>query len=238
MLIYMGTHAIGFSYQHIDKKYNLYKKGQIMKRSLFIILIIIPLFSFAQFEQYIEDDPEPTVMQHRGLAYSLLETGSGLGLFYELPSVNYFHFGLIFDAFMLRDNGQLDYINPYTGYPESYGKLNNVFLLDLMFTAKKRLFERTLHDSFRPFITASVGPVYGMNFREENAYSYYQIEKPRDQFGWTLGGIVGVGLDADVDGVYFFGLRAQYRFMPFGKMIGETKDHSMVDLRFEVGQRF
>ena len=186
-----------------------------MKRTLFIFILIIPLISFAQFDKYIEKDPEPTVMSHRGLAYSLLETGSGLGLFYELPSVNFFHFGLVFDAFMLRDNGQIEYYDPWSQLPRSYGKINNVFLFDLMVTAKKRLFEKTLHDSFRPFITAAVGPVYGMNYREFN-------RNP-----WT-----------NVDGNYFFGIRVQYRFMPFSKMIGETDDHSMVDLRLEVGQRF
>ena len=207
-----------------------------MQRSLFIIFLIIPLFSFAQFEQYIEEDPEPTVMHHRGFAYSLLETGSGLGLFYELPTVNYFHFGIMFDAFIIRDNGQLDFVNPYTGLPESYGKINNVYLLDLMITVKKRLFERSLHDSFRPFLTGSIGPVYGMNYREFNRDIFGN--KLHDQFGWTLSGILGVGIDADIDGIYFFGLRVQYRFMPFSKMIGETKDHSMVGIRFEVGQRF
>jgi len=208
-----------------------------MRRTLFIFVIIIPLFSFAQFEEFIENDPEPTVMHHRGLAYSLLETGSGLGLFYELPTVNYFHFGLAFDAFMLRDNGQIDYYDYQFGVPRSIGKINNVFLLDLMLTVKKRLFENTLHDSFRPFVTAAIGPVYGMNYREFNTKPFTD-EKLSDQFGWTLGGILGAGIDADVDGTYFFGLRVQYRVMPFHKMIGEAKDHSMVDLRLEVGQRF
>lgn len=208
-----------------------------MRRTLFIIVLIIPLFSFAQFEKYLEKDPEPTVMQHRGLAYSLLETGSGLGLFYELPTVNFFHFGLVFDAFMLRDNGQIDYYDPWTQLPTSIGKINNVFLLDLMVTVKKRLFENTLHDSFRPFVNAAIGPVYGMNYREFSRNPFTD-EKLRDQFGWTLGGILGVGIDADVDGTYFFGLRFQYRFMPFTKTIGEARDHSMVGLRLEVGQRF
>ena len=138
---------------------------------------------------------------------------------------------------MLRDNGQLDYYDPWARVPRSIGKINNVFLLDLMLTVKKRLFERTLHDSFRPFLTAAIGPVYGMNYREFSTNPFTD-EKLKDQFGWTLGGIIGAGIDADVDGAYFFGLRFQYRFMPFHKMIGETKDHSMVDLRLEVGQRF
>lgn len=208
-----------------------------MRKYLILTFLIIPLLSFAQFEKYLVKDPEPTVMKHRGLSYSLLETGSGLGLYYERPVGDFFHLGLMFDAFMLRDNGQLDFYDPYYGYFTS-GKINNVYLLDLMFTVKKRLFEKVLHDSFRPFLTASIGPVYGMNYREYKTNPYPPFQRLYNQFGWTLGGAVGAGIDADVDGSYYFGLRLLYRFMPFDKYIGETKDHSMVGIRFEVGQRF
>lgn len=209
-----------------------------MRKHLILIFLIIPLVSFAQYEKYLVKDPEPTVMKHRGISYSLLETGSGLGLFYELPTGDYFHLGLMFDAFMIRDNGQLDVYDTYTGLTYSYGKINNVFLLDLMFTVKKRLFERVLHDSFRPFVTASIGPVYGMNYREYKYNPYPPFQALHNQFGWTLGGAVGAGVDADVDGPYYLGLRILYRFMPFNKYIGETNNHSMVGIRLEVGQRF
>ncbi len=208
-----------------------------MRKYFFIlILLFLPLALSAQIDKYLEDDPEPTIKNHRGLAYSLLETGSGLGLFYELPVEGFFHLGLGFDVFMLRDNNQIDYTNPYTGYPSVYGKENNVFLFDLMFTAKKRLLADRVDDSFRPFLIGAVGPVFGMNFPEADRDA--EGIKLKDQYRWTAAALIGIGLDADVDGKYFFGFRTQYRFMPFSKQLGERKDHSMIDIRLEIGQRF
>ncbi len=201
-----------------------------MKKSIIFLFLLLPFFVFAQIDKYIEDDPQPTIKKHRGLAYSLLETGSGLGLFIEYPTLNYFHFGLSFDAFMLRDRSQVDLIDPFTGYPISYGRQNNVYMFDLLFSVKKRLLAEEFDDSFRPFVTASAGPVFGMNFPEESG--------AKDQYRWTLGGILGAGVDADVDGRFFFAVRAQYRILPFFETIGPKKDHSMFDIRLELGQRF
>ncbi|KAA3613589.1 MAG: hypothetical protein D8M58_17045 [Calditrichaeota bacterium] len=205
------------------------------KYSFILILVFLPLGLFAQINDYLEDDPQPTIKNHRGLAYSLLETGSGLGFFYELPVQSFFHLGLGFDAFMLRDRNEINYSDIF-GNPRTYGKENNVFLFDLMFTVKKRLFVEQVDDSFRPFITAAVGPVFGMNFPEIDRT--VEGVKREDEFRWTGAAIIGAGLDADVDGKYFFGFRTQYRFMPFAKQLGERKDHSMIDIRLEIGQRF
>jgi hypothetical protein len=208
-----------------------------MRKYFFILVVLlIPVASFAQIDEYLEDDPEPTITNHRGLAYSLLETGSGLGLFYELPIESFFHLGVGFDAFMLRDRGQFTYTSPFTGRPVDFNKENNVFLFDLLFTAKKRLFVDKVDDSFRPFLTAAVGPVFGMNFPESDRDD--EGFKLKNQYRWTVAGILGAGIDADVDGKYFFGIRAQYRIMPFFDKLGERTDHSMIDIRLEIGQRF
>jgi len=208
-----------------------------MRKYFFILVCLaLPMVSLAQIDVYLEDDPKPTITSHRGLAYSLLETGSGIGLFYEMPLEGFYHIGLGFDAFMLRDNNEFPYTDPFTGYTYNIGRENNVFLFDLMFTAKKRLFVDKVDDSFRPFITAAVGPVFGMNFPEFDRN--VEGEKLNDQYRWTAAAILGFGLDADVDGKYFFGFRTQYRIMPFGKQLGERKNHSMIDIRLEIGQRF
>ena len=206
----------------------------MFKTKLFFILLILPMLGFGQISKYLEDDPAPKIKKHRGLAYSLLETGSGLGVFYELPFDHFLHWGLGFDAFMLRDKNQIDYY--YNGYPYTIGKQNNVYLFDLLLTVKKRLFAEDFDDSFRPFLIAGAGPVFGMNFPEFDRDALGQ--KLEDQYRWTLAGVIGIGLDADVDGKYYFGFRTQYRIMPFSKQLGERKDHSMIDIRLEIGQRF
>ncbi len=166
------------------------------------------------------------------MGYSIAETGSGLGLFYETPAYGYLHLGGEFTALIIRDRSEITYYDNF-GILRTYGKQNNVFLLDLMLTAKLRLFAEDFDDSFRPFLTIGAGPVFGMNFPEDD--NRFQT---RDQYMWAPGGLIGFGLDADVDRQYYFGFRAQYRIMPFSERLGERSNHSMIDLRLEVGQRF
>ncbi len=203
-----------------------------MRSRWFFLFLLLPIALSAQIDVYLEEDPEPTIKDHRGLAYSLVETGSGLGLFYETPAFGFVHVGAEFTALIIRDRSEINYIDQF-GFPRTYGKENNVFLLDLMFIGKWRLFAREFDDSFRPFITAGAGPVFGMNFPE--ATNDVQTE---DQYLWAPAGLIGFGLDADVDNQYFFGFRAQYRIIPFSERLGERTNHSMIDIRLEIGQRF
>jgi len=206
-----------------------------MKKIFFSLMAIIlmPVFSNAQIDQIVEKDPQPIIKKQGGFAYSLVETGSGLGGFYEVPYHKSFHVGATFDVLMLRDKNQIDLVDPYTGYPIQIGKTNNVYLLHLMGTVKWRLFSEEFDDSFRPFVFAGAGPVFGMNFPEKN-----NKIQTKDQYLWTLGGIFGVGLDADTEGKYFMGFKAQYRILPFTQKLGEQKNHSMFDIQLEFGKRF
>ncbi|HED10734.1 MAG TPA: hypothetical protein ENJ10_08595 [Caldithrix abyssi] len=208
----------------------------MMTKWFIIIGLMIPLMLQAQkLEDLVEKDPEPVIKKQRGLAYSLVETGSGLGGFYEVPMDNilpFLHVGAAFDILLIRDKTQFEYYDPYYGYI-SIGKNNNVFLLDLMVTAKYRLFPYDFADQFRPFITAGAGPVFGMNFPET------ATDVPlKNQYLWAPGALIGFGIDAGDEGKTYFGFRFQYRFMPFSEKLGERQDHSMVDIRLELGQRF
>jgi len=133
---------------------------------------------------------------------------------------------------MLRDNGQIDYQDPYTGYPMSYGKVNNVYWIDLGATVKKRLFTRSIDDQFRPFVSASVGPVYGMNYPE--------IKELDDQFTWAFSGGLAAGVDVVMDTGYLIGFELQYRLMRFGADLGEIQygNYSTLDVRLELGKLF
>jgi hypothetical protein len=159
----------------------------------------------------------------------MAETGSGFGGFYSIPFGSIFHVGVTFDAFFLRDSKQIDGID-YYGRPYSINDENNVYIFDLMLTIKRRLFAEDLHDSFRPFITGGFGPVYGMNFPENGFY--------KDQYELSFGGFAGAGADISVDKKFFLSIRAQYRVLPFSRPLGETNNHSMFELRMQIGKRF
>lgn len=193
-----------------------------------LFLLIWPLFAFGQFEDYLQKDPEPTVYRQGGAAFSVVESGTGLGGFYAFPVRGFWHLGVAADFFMLRDKYQIDGYDPYYGIPFTYNKQNNVYMIDLLLTAKKRLIPNEIDDSLRPYLALGLGPIYAMNFPEDKS-------RP-EEFRWTLAAAAAGGVDVALDGGYLFGLRLQYRIMRFTKKVGERADHSMFDIRIEIGK--
>lgn len=197
---------------------------------LFIIMMLLPIVGLAQFEQYIQDDPEPTAQALAGGTFSVLSSGSGIGGFYEHPLPGFFSVGLAGHFYIMRDNGQITINDPYTGYPVDLGKKNNVFLFDLGLLVKKRLFTYQIDDQFRPFIAAAIGPIYGMNFPESS--------QAKDQYSWAASAALGGGIDILLDSGYMMGFQFQYRLMRFNADLGEIQQGSngSADLRLEVGK--
>ncbi len=204
-------------------------------KTLILVLsfvVLVPLHSRAQYEEYLQEDPEPTSQAFGGGAFTMLENGSGFGVFYESPLPGFISVGSVLNFYMLRDNGQVDYYDPYTGYPISYGKVNNVYLFDLAFKLKKRLFAHTIDDQFRPFVAATVGPIFGMNFPE--------VKELDNQYSWALSGGLAAGVDILLDTGYMMGFQLQYRVMHFTSELGELNKGNFptLDLRLELGKAY
>ncbi len=193
------------------------------------IVIVMPLLVMAQYEDYLQEDPEPTSQAMGGGAFSLLESGSGLGAFYEWPFAGYIQIGGRLNLYMLRDSKQIDGYD-YYGYPVTLGKKNNVYLIDLGVTLKKRLLAHEIADNLRPYVGANLGPIFGMNFPEDPA-------KP-NEYRWAISAGIMTGVDVVMEGNYTFGLSAQYRYMKFNAVLGERQNHSTIDVRLEVGKVF
>lgn len=201
--------------------------------TLFLFLI---LFSFNINAQTLDYESEYD-MRYAGFSFTMAETGSGVGGIMAWPIMYNTHLGINLGAYFLRDKDEFTYIDPYYySAPITVNKENNVYLFDFMVSIKRRFFANDLDESLRPFLSAGVGPYYGMNFPE---YSRdLQGNKTIDQFAWALGGFAGAGVDVDASANYFISIRAQYRIIPFQEYIGERKNHSMFELRFEVGNRY
>ena len=203
-------------------------------RSRFVLILLL-LFVFSQTiyaQKEISANEEDNLKQAKteaGFVFTMAETGSGFGAFFALPFGSIYHVGVAVDGFFLRDSKQIDYVD-YYGYVRSINDINNVYIFDAMITLKRRMFADDMHDSFRPFITGGFGPVYGINFPE--------VESLPNQEEFSFGGFLGAGADISVDKKFFISVRAQYRFLPFTKPLGETNNHSMFELRLELGKRF
>ncbi len=204
-----------------------------MKGTLVFTLILLFAYIQTTYAQddlnSSEDDYLKQAKTEAGFVFTMAETGSGFGAFMALPFGSIYHVGATVDAYFLRDSKQIDAID-YYGRPYSINDENDVYIFDFMLTLKRRLFAEDMHDSFRPFIAGGFGPVYGMNFPEN--------DRLPNQKELTFGGFVGAGADVSVDRKFFISARAQYRILPFSKSLGERSNHSMFELRFEIGKRF
>jgi len=203
-------------------------------KKMVIFFVLFLLFSadsvFAQKEDPASDLYFKEAKKEAGFIFSMAEYGSGFGAFMVWPFGSKFHAGLTFDAYFLRDPKQIEIADPYYGGYYSYNKVNNVYLFNLFITVKRRFFAEDVDDSVRPFLSAGFGPIAGYNFPE--------IEELPDQSSWTLGGYAGAGVDITFDVKYFISARAQYRIASFPERLGVTSNHSMFELRFELGRRF
>jgi len=183
---------------------------------------------FAQYEKYLLKDPEPQVSKQGGVAFSVVELGTGFGGFYSVPLKGFFHVGVESDIFLLRDENQIDVIDPWTGLPMTINKENNAYMMDLMVTLKKRLLPYDVDDSLRPFVIVAVGPVYGINFPED--------KRKKDEYRFGLSGYGAGGVDIALESQYFLGLRLQYRFIKFNDKFAGKSNHSTFDIRLEIGK--
>jgi hypothetical protein len=199
---------------------------------LFIALIFVSvqLINAQNVINTQEDEYLRQAKTEAGLVFTMAETGSGFGAFYAIPFGATWHVGATINAYFLRDSKQFDYQDPYTGYMYSMNDVNNVYIFDAMITLKRRLWAEDMHDSFRPFLTGGFGPVFGFNNPEDERLPY--------QEEYSFGGFFGAGADVSVDKKFFISIRAQYRVLPFTRRLGETNNHSMFELRFELGRRF
>lgn len=203
---------------------------KILYMSIFLILITTGLHA------QLEDNENEYDKRNVGFAFSMAETGTGLGAYIAWPIFHNTHLGMSLGAYFIRDAGEYPYYDYYYGRYITVGKENNVYLFDFMVTMKRRFFESDLDPSLRPFLVGGVGPYYGMNFPEFDLDP--QGNKNYDQYSWALGGFFGMGVDIDASDNYFVSIRFQYRVIPFVEKIGERKNHSMFEIRLEIGSMY
>jgi len=203
------------------------------KKFLYILLAFI--FITVNVSAQLENSSDEYATRNAGFSFTMAEAGSGLGGFYDWPILTDTHLGVSLGAYFLRDKNQISY-QDYYGYYYEYGKENNVYLFDFMVSLKRRFFASDLDKSLRPFLVGGIGPYYGMNYPEYDTDLAGNLTK--DEFAWALGGYVGAGVDIDASANFYLGIRFNYRVIPFTERIGERKNHSMIELRFEIGNRY
>ena len=130
----------------------------------------------------------------------------------------------------VKDDGEVEYINPYTGQSYTPYKINRLLLIPVTFGVQYRLFRDDIVDNFRPYISAGLGPSmifvspYSnpevITLPEGGTFTYYnQIDfftsLKKGQLRYTLGGYIGAGAYFGIEKGSLTGVSVRYYFVPY-----------------------
>ena len=169
-----------------------------------------------------------------GFDLLLSNNGFGLGGFYRRE------FSDVFSGFIqlaisdVKDEGEVEYYNQFTGESFVPGKKNRLLLFPLTFGVQYRLFKDEIVDNFRPYLSAGIGPSMVFVAPYSNAKkiplpdggtmtTYEQVEffssLKQGQAKYTFGGYVGAGAYFGIDKGTLTGVSVRYYFIPFQRGI-------------------
>ena len=155
-----------------------------------------------------------------GLDLSVSTKGFGLGVFLrrKLNETTFLYSTLGF--LTAKDEGEVEYIDPWTGQTFIPGKVNRIMVFPVSFAFQFRLFKGELVENVRPFVIAGVGPAfifttpYRMEFFSSLKYGrlYYT-------FNLFLGFGAYIGLDPNT----ITGVSVRYYLIPYPRGIESLK---------------
>ena len=183
------------------------------KTTLILFILIITYFVQNNFAQGIGElappkPPEIFPSNSWGIDIMFGDAGFGLGTFFRKQ------FDVKWSAFAdisfseTKDEREFEYID-YFGNIFTIGKKNRVFQVPLNFGAHYRIFENTIADNLRPYLSAGVGPtiIITTPYEDEFFNSF-----GRAQAKYALGGYIGLGANFGLDKSSLVGINVRYYY--------------------------
>ena len=130
----------------------------------------------------------------------------------------------------VKDDSEVEYIDPYYGTSYTPGKVNRLLLLPVTVGLQYRLFKETIVDNFRPYLSAGIGPSMIMVAPYSNVLvtpipgggtlTYYEqidfFESLKNaQLKYTLGAFVGAGAYFGLNSGTLTGISLRYYYVPY-----------------------
>jgi hypothetical protein len=176
-----------------------------------------------------------------GFDLSLSNNGFAAGMFLRREFTGNLAGTLSLSISDVKAEGEMDF---FDSFGQSYvpGKANRLLLLPLFVSMQYRLFEDDITDSFRPFVSAGLGPcmvyvapysrTYVDTLSNNVIYSHTDLIEfftslKSGQPRYTLGGYIGAGAHFGLDRTTLTGLSVRYTFVPFPDGI-EVLSNSLV----------
>ncbi len=165
-----------------------------------------------------------------GLDLMLSTNGFGMGAFYRRQFSDALAGMISFGISDVKDAGETEFVDYYTGQTFIPGKVNRMLMLPLTASVQYRLFRDIIAENFRPYITAGAGPVMmfvapysqrytitipnGPTISETEKIDFFDSLK-YGKAHYTVGGYIGGGAYFGRQRASVLGLSIRYYFVPF-----------------------
>ncbi|MBX7151183.1 outer membrane beta-barrel protein [bacterium] len=107
-----------------------------------------------------------------------------------------------------------------------------ILILPLTFQVKRRVLGESLTNTFRPFILAGAGGVYGWYIDGDLSRSELPADHKSSQFTWNA--VAGFGADFGKPGLSSYGMDIKYQVMRFANHLGERKNFDNLQIGFHM----
>ncbi len=149
-----------------------------------------------------------------GIAVLFSQSGFGLGFFYRHPITNQLWTTIELGISGARNSSEIESLyDPISGRLLVPGKINRLFIFPLTIGVNHRLFEESLSESLRPYISAGVGPTLVVSTPYE--YEFFQSWGYARGY-WRFGSYVGAGLLFGPQSKSDASFNIRYYYIPFG----------------------
>ena len=165
-----------------------------------------------------------------GFDLLMSNNGFGAGFFVRHEYTDEIAGFLDFAISDVKDEGEVELYNYYTGQSYVPNKVNRLIYMPLVAGIQYRLFKDDIVDNFRPYLTAGVGPSLifvapyaskqlvdlgnGQSAIQYNPIDFFSSLK-YGQFRYTVGGYMGAGAYFGMDKGSLSGVNIRYYFSPY-----------------------
>ncbi len=205
-----------------------------------LILTVFLLFSSSAYAQDQRDDDiahdqdldetyqsgDEKIRHFWGFNIQISTDGFLLGGTYNRKIAAYTHLSVSADMFWVKGQNEM---------VDFWGRtLNaeNILIVPLVFTVKRRLFPEDMTNTFRPFVAAGAGGVYGYYISGDLKKSQLPPDHDRSQYAPTA--IAGIGADFGKPGQNGYGMDVRYQLLRFPNSLGQRKSFNNLQIGFHM----
>lgn len=149
-----------------------------------------------------------------------------LGGAYNRKVASYTHLAVSADMFWVKGKNE---IVDYWGRTLN---AENILIIPVVLTVKRRLFPEDMTNTFRPFISAGAGGVYGYYISGDLKKS--QLPSDHDRSQYTLTALAGIGADFGKPGKTGYGMDIRFQFLRFPNSLGQRKNFDNLQIGFHM----